>query len=391
MIVSELLAENDDSISNAFTCEEVNCIDSTCYTLPYYSLQSPWNASFDIEFLYWYARESNLAYALKVEGIPITVVQPAVPIPSTAIMPKARKTLSTQWDPGFRIGIGSNSDCDGWNLYTSWTYLVNKKSNSASVGNFGTPSLVRIPNYGQFALLNPWISTNANPLLDLANIWRKVSANWKLHINVIDLELGRKYWLSKCFAMHPFAAIRGAWTKTTFRTISSIVFTSGNNTEDVVLTDTFKNRYWGVGFLAGFQPSWYIHSCFAIYSNIDVALLWGEFSAKKREKGISIQTGLVPATSLSYINKEHSDFFMMEPIIDLAIGLRWDLLWCCNRYRTIIDIGWEHHIWFDHNHRLKTKTFQEEADANYKWFQNFEETYGNLMFGGLVTRLRWDF
>ena len=37
----------------------------------------------------------------------------------------------------------------------------------------------------------------------------------------------------------------------------------------------------------------------------------------------------------------------------------WEEYWCCEEYRSTVDIGWEHHIWFDHNHiEFKVSTFK---------------------------------
>jgi len=37
---------------------------------------------------------------------------------------------------------------------------------------------------------------------------------------------------------------------------------------------------------------------------------------------------------------------------ELGIGLRWEETWCCDRYRTSLDLVWEHHLIFDYNHRV---------------------------------------
>ena len=78
----------------------------------------------------------------------------------------------------------------------------------------------------------------------------------------------------------------------------------------------------------------------------------------------------------------------MTPIIDLAIGFRWDETWCCDQYRTTLDLGWEHHIWFDQNHR--NKNLNNFTNGDVSGFGTYSETTGDLGLGGFVLRLRLD-
>ncbi|NGX59140.1 MAG: hypothetical protein KR126chlam3_00287 [Chlamydiae bacterium] len=72
----------------------------------------------------------------------------------------------------------------------------------------------------------------------------KIQAKWQLDFHSIDLEIGRKYWLSKCFNLRPYAGLRGAWTKTTFRTQSfrnGVFFLDIDNPIDLALN--FNDRF----------------------------------------------------------------------------------------------------------------------------------------------------
>lgn len=355
------------------------CIDCECYTPHFYELQCDWGVSFDIEFLYWYAREGDLSYALK--GIAVNQI-PTTPGLSV-ISARSIKHLQSKWDPGFRVGLGWNSDCDGWDWYLTWTYYHNKKHSSTSVPDFAIGGNTTLASVGQEVLVDPWI----NPAVsETPIIFNSVSAKWRLNMNYIDLELGRKYWLSRCFTMRPYTALRGAWTKLSFRntaTRSSTLTPAINR-----FRDRFTNRHWGVGFLVGIQPEWYFCRNFVLYTNFDAALIWGKARNRKHENYTTID-----AVGFDYHNHLSNNFSKMISILDLAIGLRWDELWCCDRYRTALDVGWEHHTWFDMNNRVKLNSPYSNSDiiVTQRGFQSYTEEYGNLMFGGLVIRLRFDF
>jgi len=449
------------------------CIDCECYTPQFYDLQCDCGFFVDAEFLYWYARETNLSYALKIQSKESTNVppedSPLFRLKTLVFAPQTYEHLSTKWDPGFRVGVGFNSECDGWDYYLNWTYFHNKKSNSISVSpDYGLKEELKegrdeerlfVPFFAEnqeCLLLNPWINASfhgigggfigqfsVNPIAILFGggssilSFDKINAKWRLSFNSIDLELGRKYWLSRCFNLRPYAGLRGAWTRTTFQTKSfrnaSGIFSGIDFALDVTLKDRFKTRNWGAGLLGGIQPTWYFCNNFALYSNFDMALLWGEFENKKREKYRTVTNLIAPEefqflsitiTDPSYSNLSKSKFFQMNALLDMSIGFRWEENWCCDQYRTTVDIGWEHHIWFDHNHRNKTSGFisgggfetfddsgqqplsqlklspnvrqgnlnqDEEIQTIVNVFSEYDEVTGNLGYGGLVVRLRFDF
>jgi hypothetical protein len=214
-----------------------------------------------------------------------------------------------------------------------------------------------------------------------------VNANWKLHLNQVDASLGRKYWLSKRFTMRPYAGGRGAWATTLFRNHATRV----GGVDVLDFTDTFKDKFWGVGLMTGFQPEWHFTPCFSIFSNLDAALLWGRFKMRKSEDYVRFVSG----TANTQINNNFfTNFSKMTTMVDLAFGFRWTENWCNYRYHAYFDIGWEHHIWFDVNNRLKMNSpagLSALTPTQAKSFASYEEEVGNLMYGGLVVRARFDY
>ncbi|NGX48400.1 MAG: hypothetical protein K1000chlam3_01791, partial [Chlamydiae bacterium] len=358
-------------------------------TPQYYDLQCDWGAFLTADFLYWYARENNLAYASKVQTI-----SNIVPVnDSGIIVPNAYEHIDTDWAPGVRVGLGWNSCCDGWDFYLHWTYFQNDKSSSISVPDFGfTGSGVGnkfIPQVGEFALLNPWLNASLHGANN-SQTFDRISAKWRLRFNSIDLEIGRKYWLSQCFTLRPYAGLRGAWTNTLFHTNSFRNFTDVSTTLSQKFQNKFKNKYWGVGFVGGLQPNWHFCSNFILYSNFDISLIWGKAEMKKLENQVETENAISVA---AYSNSVNNDFFKMQAILDLALGLRWEETWCCDRYRTALDLGWEHHIWLNHNTRTQTIDYytQTISTAIINGYRTFVESSTDTMFGGFVLRVRFDF
>jgi len=381
------------------------CIDCECYVPQFYNLQCDWGFSFDAEFLYWYARETNLAYASKIE---MKDVDPS-DNSQLAFANQSYKHLDTDWNPGFRIGIGYNSSCDGWDYNLTWTWFSNKEKDSTCVPDYGldSPLLPFVGAEGQSILLNPWINQSfhflSGQIGDAFNPYvisfDRISAKYHLTFNQVDLDVGRRYWLSKCLNMRPYVGLRGAWTRARFSTNSYRTTTVDSEDYALMLNDKFKSKGWGVGFIAGFEPTFYFSQCFGLFAKAGTGVIWGDFEVDKTEKYSGTNAANTDVVFLTYCNKDHSEHSQMTGLLDLALGIRWESTWCCDRYRSAVDLGWEHHIFFDQNHRYKTVDFfnftplstTAVVPSTINGYRQIDEATGNLGFGGFVLRLNFDF
>lgn len=388
------------SCCNPVCCVPVEkpCIDCECYTPPYYDLQCAYGFSLSVEFLYWYARETNLNYAIdrqvdlftngdavfnKVAGGEYFVTEDKI------------ENFGTSWDPGGRASLGWNMACDGWDMLLSYTYFKDKTSAKASSNIGQVMSGTTAVTNDITLLLNPWqlqdITTVSGTNFTAATIpgWDTVKASWTLYFNVVDLELGRKYWLSRCMALRPYFGLRGGFLETKLKVTSHLMYTDTTSTKNTFsLVDRVTNRSWGAGFVLGLQPEWHFCDWFILYSHADLALLWGNFKSHAKETNTFLVVGSKGPGSGGSSYELKNSFAMMQPILDLALGLRWEETWCCDRYRTQLDAGWEYHLWFDYNHRMN-KNVQISTKGSIN--PNYVERTGNLMLSGLVIRFGFDF
>lgn len=361
-----------------------------CYEgyLPnYYDLQYGKHLYTYGDFLYWFAKEDNLSACMTVKGS--NTAFPSSP-GNFVTAPVSINHLDTKWDPGLRVGLGYNFTRDGWDLVTNYTWYQNNKGHVFSVPSFGlSPSVPFFPNNGERALVDPWLNVavydpSAGPFL-----FDKVNSRWKLHFNQIDLDLGRKFWLSCYSSMRIYAGVRGAYFTTRFHNISSSRSLSPTYTLNK-FSDQFKDRAWGVGIIGGIQPEWHFLQNFILFANIDAALLWGRQSGRKKEDYTSFSSSGLQ--TINYHSICRSSLYKMLTVLDLSLGLRWEETWC-NRMRTSLDLSWENHLWFDEGNRFKTSgSFSTTSGSTtIVGFQSYEEEETNLMMGGPVLRFRVDF
>lgn len=399
-----------------YECDAGPCIDDIAYTPQYYDLDCACGISISADFLYWYGKESNLPLVQKAKTVRADSAGALfVGLDADFLVPEKNEYLRGKWAPGGRVALGFTSACDGWDLNANWTYYKSKQSRSFSVPEFPTFIVIGqdvfpagIPEPGDGALLNPWAYAGDQigdfigqpPDGPTLALWDHVKGKYSMRLNQIDLELGRKFWLSRCTTLRPFIAVRGAWTRIFFHA------TSKRFTEEIdpipffdfySSSNRYKNNFWGVGLALGLQPSWHLSRCFSIYGTLDAALLWGDFQQKRSAQEVTnilSPQGLDKFIDLAFASK--SSDYDMQPVLDLGLGLRYENTFCCNRFGFSLSAGWEHHIWFDHVTRTKL-TGGIGAAGNLMpvlektAYSGFRDDESNLVFGGFVLRARFDF
>lgn len=351
-----------------------------------YQLQCNFGLFLSIDFLYWFAKESDLVWATK------TTVKRFDDIKGAAT-PIRHLHFDTKWGPGIRIGIGKNFTCDGWDLLLNWLYLHNTSNDAAHFSWEGNP----IPDIGQMALYNPW----AYGSWYTESFWQTGISIWQLNFDLMHFELGRKFWLSPCFTLRPFGGLTGTWLHTRYRVRTSSTTPGFTPLVPNEFAPSFqmnrnfiRNTYWGVGLLAGLQPSWAICNTLSIFGSCSGSLVWGRFFGsnvvKARFRGTVLfpNIGEIPK-EFSLKNHEKEGFHRMQPMLDLALGLHWEDHWCSHRFSTSVDLSWEYHYW--PNFGLRHQTTGAIHDALNTYYTTDSELKTDLSLGGLVVRGRIDF
>jgi hypothetical protein len=396
------------------------CINCQCY-LPVYQPVQGCDTFVFVDVLYWFAKEKNFYYS--VDGTMVSVGNQANPeVFFFSYAPDKYKTFKTKWAPGVRVGAGWSSGCNDWDVGIDWTYYHNEKKNRASTAPFGfvsvsSPSILAMPAPGQSALINPWVNqvalapiSSSNPSTTRLVVFPRVHAKWELLLNSIDLDIGRTFWVRECFTFRPYMGVRGAWIKTHFETKSEYINTQSGSVGatpietavDVTARDRFIDHLWGVGAHLGIEPMWMFCDAWAIFGDFNIALICGQSHSKKKEKYQgSILTTPITSAPNGFVNYHHHssrEFFSMQPIFDLRLGIQWKQSWCCDQYHTEIDLSWEQHIWPESHFRINNFGWNTQTDNIAISGQQievnplgFEGQVSTLIYGGPVLRVRFDF
>lgn len=273
------------------------------------------NLFFLADLLVWQAHENGLEYAVKTDA--------SEPVAS-ALNHSSTQNMHFDWNCGFRVGLGWNTPHDGWDLLVNWTWFQTKGSRNTNVDS--DSNLVPVNTY------QPAGATTLG--------FGSSQARWRLHLNMIDLELGREFFVSKWMTLRPFISIRSAWVNQK----ASTLFTGSRPTVDqrgsLMKGD---NDFWGIGPRVGLNTQWGLGYGFSLVGNGGVSLLYGFFDID------SHQRQLFASGASTQVVDNGDSVRVGRAISELALGLRYDVMFANDHCHFGIQAGWEQLMFFGQN------------------------------------------
>lgn len=297
------------------------------------------------DYLLWQATEENLTYAENSQ----------LDTAGGANVPKAQWfTPKFNWESGVKVALGYNIGHDQWDTQLIWTWFEDDAKGHAKATS-----------------KNPEIySTLTTPNLGVT--CSEAETHLTVHLNVLDWELGREFYVSKWMTLRPFGGLRTSWVNQHWNTAYEGIVNSRFSSLEVEL----EQEFWGIGLLGGLDTEWGLISGLSIYGNGAFSLLYGFFENEREEETVSV-LGL-KGTNLRIDKSRRNE----QPTAELHLGLRWDQMFLNDHCHVRIQAGWDHLVFFEQN-RIPyfTDDFSSQSD----------EYSGNLAFQGWSASLRIDF
>lgn len=233
-----------------------------------------------------------------------------------------------KWEPGIRLGIGSNRCNDDWN--TAFTYTGFKTIGVDEAAS--TTGTIHSPFLGNFFINNVNGAADSGPSYHNANI------QWKVSYNVFDLELGRIFTIDPCFRIQPMFGLKCAF-------INQRILTNWQNpttaTTFTSASELVKNNFFGIGPSIGFQTSWSIFEIGSgdinLLSHLSGSLQWGRWNFDDiytNNTPASVAVSLSPVTGAATMARGLLGIEWFGPIPNTQAMLG-------------IKLGYESQIWFN--------------------------------------------
>jgi len=282
------------------------------------------------DFIYWKAYQNGLEYA--ETGITTTPTTVGGTVPrGTLVAP------SGAWEPGFKVGLGLEFAHDGWDLFAQYTWLAPQSGS----GNQSSVSVPAAPS-GLYPILGAYkghTSVATSPAL-----LNDASATWKMHYNVLDLELGRNFFVSRYMTLRPHFGLKAAWMTQRFNVSQDFNGLQSANFRSEQINHKQKN--WGLGIRAGLDPVWHFARSWGMYGEFAFSALYSYFKGKGSD---TLYTGFGQTGSSNVYENAQRNFHGVTPVLELGLGLEYMGWFYDEAYMLEVKAGWEEQVWFQTN------------------------------------------
>jgi hypothetical protein len=247
--------------------------------------------------------------------------------------------MNFDYKPGFKVGLGMNLDLDYWDVYADYTMLHAK--NHASTNS---PTL---PKGG----IGPLFPTGGHPSVVPTNVYNGASENWRSNLDLVNLDLGRSYFVGTQLTFRPFFGMRGAFiTQNTHYTYVNHSFISAIEPFEVPGVMNVFNRAhsWGVGPRVGLNTDWMLGLGIRFFGNANVDVLYTKYKVKNNATFIATTTvDGVAAEGDNFFFKSISKAPTLRTHLDLELGLGWGSYFDSSNWHIDLSAAYGFQVFFD--------------------------------------------
>lgn len=335
------------------TCEEMKQIQlMPAYNAPSrIEVRGCWDVYASASFTYWQAIQENMELGV----VTTTPTAPSVTTSGDVVNPHFN------YKPGFKVALGMNFDHDNWDSMVQYTWFRGSQTTSTSLDR------VAFPN------------TSLQPMAMIPNItddngFTSGSQKWKLHMDLLDWELARSYYVGTKLTFRPFFAARAAWIRQDLdQDLVRDVSTLHNVSVDKAV------HSWAVGPRTGLYSNWMIGEGFRIYGNGAGDILFTQYTKLKTTQPTTTSTG-TPSTTFIVTQRKLNT---LRTHLELELGFGWGSYFDNNNWHVDLSAGYVFQVFYDQN---MFRHFDNDVHI-----MNSTSPNGNLYMHGLTATARFDF
>jgi len=314
---------------------------------------NPCNINFDFSFVFWQPMQENMELAttntllIATTGFSGDVVN-----------------MEFNYKPGFKLGIGGYFDHDGWDLHAQYTWFHNTNNQKTSVNQTVT-QLLPMWGPGNSAIVN-------------SNVYNNITEQWRLSMDIGDLDLGRWCYVSPKLTFRPSVGVRAAVIHQNIKVVNTNDSVISTGTDDIY-TITARSRSWAIGTKAGLDANLNLGFGFRLYANSEADLLFTRYTKIANR---CVNQFIIPSDN-NDIHIKQSDNYAILPHFDIEFGFGWGSLVNYNDYHIDFSAGYGFQVFFNQNMFRHFNDDQMSA--------NSRSPYGNLYIQGLTIAFKLDF
>lgn len=289
----------------------------------------------------WKAVQDGMEYAIEtnVEG---ELFSAATESEMNNIIDGVYKSPNFGWQVGYKAKVGYNSFCDGWDVSLNWAHYSISDNDSIQAGTVDSNDVQ------ENVLITLWSAFHG--IRDAAPVFaHRINSTWKLTLNLLDLELGREYWVSKYLTMRPFIALERAWIEQDFELYHFggywVGAASAQEQLDANNEVKIDNDYKGIGIRSGLSTNWHFGCGWSVFSQVAATVLSGHFSIVHDEVN---RQAVAPFLKQKILDTKER-FYASRAALEFILGLQYHTLICDCKYGIRARLDWEQHLFFHQN------------------------------------------
>ncbi|HEV8052618.1 MAG TPA: Lpg1974 family pore-forming outer membrane protein [Parachlamydiaceae bacterium] len=286
--------------------------------------------AFRADFLWWRACEEGLELGREEFVDSFTSGGPQN---DSVINRSHSKKPNFKYDPGFRIGFANYCACDCWDFAVNWTHYHTKaKVNGAS------------DEANDIFFVSDWERVSgANPT--------RSQGRYSLKLDLVDIEFGRKFYVSSCFVLRPQFGLRIARIHQNYSVASaSNLDRESDPLSDFVSDVRARSNFSSVGPRVGVDIELHLGCGVTLFGCAAGSVMFGKIDNHSREDFTNFSANGNDVGSFEY-SANSSAHRCSRTITDLAFGFKWDSCyeWCNRSHPVSLAFAWEHHAFYDMN------------------------------------------
>lgn len=263
------------------------------------------------------------------------------------------------YKPGFQVALGMNFDHDQWDSLVQYTWFRGTSSTTTSLNGTDNPDTVLFPS-------------RASPVTEASQSYYSGTQSWKLHMDILDWQLARSYYVGTKLSFRPFFAARAAW----IRQGLSAAYTDPSPESTVAsINVSDKSHSWAVGPRTGIATNWMIGEGFRLFGNGGGDILFTQYT--------KLSNSETKGSPIHKVNQRKLNTIRTH--LDLEFGIAWGSYFDNNNWHVDLTAGYGFQVFFNQN------MFRQFFGSSVANVGQSTSPNGDLYMHGLTTSARFDF
>jgi hypothetical protein len=242
--------------------------------------------------------------------------------PSNKVIDFDAANIDFNWDTGFRAGLQYQAEHDTRDTKLYWTHFSTK-----TTGKHALAEQILAPEFFSGFVSN--------------NLFFGGNLDWKIAMNMLDLDLGRRIDVGKSVSIRPSIGLKSGSIKQTINANwNAVIYTA---------TENVQHNFHGIGPSVGIDSKWNIYQQFSLIGNFSTAFMWGKWKINDVYNRPAALLGLVTPTTITTTMKKTLLGTMM---FDYFVGFEW---FHKGKFDLALQLGYELQFWAN---QLRIPTFQ---------------------------------